>query len=92
MENRQHLYKQFEGLFNQEEPDTDDGYSESDGNRQGSFGETQRVEEDRKQSKWNWIGIIYQLCDGDITNTEAVVSKTFIECLVWLSYKKEMNK
>jgi hypothetical protein len=38
---------------------------------------------------WSWIGLIYKLCEGDITKTEAVVNKPFIECLVWLSYEKE---
>ena len=91
MDYRKGLYRQFEGLFNQEEPDGDDEGSTDDGNRRG-FAEAQRVEEEKKQSKWNWIGIIYRLCDGDITKTEQVVSKTFIECLVWMSYQKETNK
>jgi hypothetical protein len=43
-----------------------------------------------KREKWAWIGIIYKLCGGDITKTEAVVNKPFIECLIWLSYEKEM--
>jgi hypothetical protein len=92
LENRSGLYKQFEGLFNQEEQDEDVGDSPTDGNRQGSFAEAQRVEEDRKQNKWNWISIIYRLCNGDITKTEQVVSKPFIECLVWMSFEKETNK
>ena len=61
---RKSIYQQFEGLFSQEEPDTDDGDSEPDGNRQG-FAESQRIDDERKQSKWNWIGIIYRLCDGE---------------------------
>jgi hypothetical protein len=44
-----------------------------------------------KTDKWGWIGVIYSLCDGDITKTEAVVSKPVLECLVWLSYEKEMD-
>jgi hypothetical protein len=88
---RKGLYQQFEGLFNQEEPDGDDEGSTDNGHRPG-FAEAQRIEEEKKQSKWNWIGIIYRLCEGDITKTEQVVSKTFIECLVWMSYQKETNK
>jgi hypothetical protein len=88
---RKGLYEQFEGLFTQEEPLGDDGDSPDDGNRQG-FAESQRVDDERKQSKWNWISIIYRLCNGDITKTEQVVSKPFIECLVWMSYEKETNK
>ena len=92
MDYRKSIYQQFEGLFSQEEQDTDDGDSDTDGNRQGTFAEAQRLDDERKQSKWNWIGIIYRLCDGDITKTEEVVGKTFIECLVWMSYEKETNK
>ena len=91
MDYRKGLYQQFEGLFSQEEPDGDDGDSDTDGNRQG-FAESQRIDDERKQSKWTWIGIIYRLCDGDITKTQEVVDKTFIECLVWMSYQKETNK
>lgn len=36
--------------------------------------------------------MIYRLCDGDICKTEQVVSKPFIECLVWMSFEKETNK
>ena len=90
MDYRKSIYVQFEGLFNQEEPDGDDEGSTDDGVRPG-FAESQQVDEQRKQSKWNWIGIIYRLCEGDITKTEQVVSKTFIECLVWMSYQKEMK-
>jgi len=38
-----------------------------------------------------WISVIYQLSEGNICRTEEVVNKNFTECLVWLSYKKEMN-
>jgi hypothetical protein len=44
-----------------------------------------------KSRKWSWIGLIYKLCDGDITKINEVVSKPFGECLIWLSYEKEMN-
>lgn len=91
MDYRTGIYKQFEGLFNQEEQDGDNEDIGDDGNRQG-FTESQRIEEERKQSKWNWISVIYRLCNGDITKTEEVVSKPFIECLVWMSYEKEMIK
>lgn len=47
--------------------------------------------EEAIKRKWSWISLIYKLCEGDITKTEAVVSKPFTECLVWLSYEKEMN-
>jgi hypothetical protein len=88
---RKDLYEKFAGLFDTEQSEGDDEDIPTDGNRP-SFTDAQRIEEDKRQSKWNWIGIIYRLCDGDITKTEQVVNKTFIECLVWMSYEKEMNK
>ena len=93
MDYRENLYKQYEGLFDSEEPGEDDGGSTDAGTEKPvGFAESQQLKEEEKQSKWNWIGLIYRLCGGDITKTEAVVAKPFTECLVWLSYEKETNK
>ena len=93
MDYRENLYKQYEGLFNKEEQGEDVGDSTDAGaGRPSGFTESQQALDEEKQSKWNWIGIIYRLCSGDITKTEAVVAKPFTECLVWMSYEKETNK
>lgn len=47
-------------------------------------------ERDSKR-KWSWISLVWVLTGGDITKTEVVLTKTFGECLIWLSYKKENN-
>lgn len=98
---RQRVYARFNGLFK-----PDGGGDEDDSNLQqyiderdgdGEKKKRRTIEESQKeaqpdlQQKWGWIGLIHQLCNGDITKTEAVVSKTFLECLVWLSYEKEME-
>ena len=53
--------------------------------------EAQIAQNEKRKRKWSWIGVIYNLCDGDITKAEEIVSKKFTECLIWMSYKKEMN-
>ena len=88
---REGIYKQFAGLFGQ----PDDGYEEEPvedvkGTSRRTLDDVRAEQEEERIRKWTWIGIIYSLCDGDITKSEQVVSKPFIECLVWMSYKKEM--
>jgi hypothetical protein len=53
--------------------------------------EAQMADKEKRKRKWSWIGVIYSLCDGDITKSNEIVNKKFTECLIWLSYKKEMN-
>lgn len=88
---RTDLYKRFDGLFGGSNHEDDAEPEESDKSGGRSFSDRQAEQAEQRQQKWNWIGIIYDLCRGDITKTEAIVNKTFIECLIWLSYEKEMN-
>ena len=90
MDYRKDLYERFGGLFGGESEDIEPGDEKTNGRRL-SFEDKQAEQQEERQRKWMWISIIYQLCDGDITKTEMVINKTFTECLVWLSYKKEMN-
>lgn len=85
---RTDLLKRYEGLFNSDEEEDEE--SEAEGGRI-TIASTQMKNEEAIKRKWSWISLIYKLCEGDITKTEAVVSKPFTECLVWLSYEKEMN-
>jgi hypothetical protein len=50
------------------------------------------AQEEEKRKKWAWFSLIYSLCDGDITKVDAVLNRTYIECLTWLSYEKDMKK
>lgn len=89
---RNEIYERFAGLFTGEAEDTvrkePDGDTEKGGRK--TIEEAQAEMDMDKREKWAWIGIIYKLCGGDITKTEQVVNKPFIECLVWLSYEKEV--
>jgi hypothetical protein len=84
---RTDLFKRYEGLF--EQADGDDG--EELNNSRMTVAEAQMADKEKRKRKWSWIGVIYSLCDGDITKSNEIVNKKFTECLIWLSYKKEMN-
>jgi hypothetical protein len=53
--------------------------------------DAQMMESEKRKRKWSWIGLIYNLSGGDITKVDEIVNKKFTECLIWMSYKKEMN-
>ena len=50
------------------------------------------IEAEKERSEWSWIGLIWRLCNGDITKTDMVLGKPFMECLIWLSYEKIKNE
>jgi hypothetical protein len=50
------------------------------------------IEAEKEKSEWSWIGLIWRLCNGDITKTEEVLAKPFMEVLIWLSYEKIKNE
>lgn len=52
---------------------------------------SQQMNNEKRNKKWNWIGLIWKLCDGDITKVNYIVSLPFTQCLIWLSYEKEMK-
>jgi hypothetical protein len=84
---REGVYKKFEGLFNNDS--SGDEGDDDEFNGRLTIQEINARKAEERKSSWSWIGLIYKLCEGDITKTEAVVNKPFIECLVWLSYEKE---
>ena len=98
---RQRVYSRFIGLFKSdgggEEDDSnlqqyiDDRSGDAEKEKRRTIEQSQKDAQPDLQQKWSWVGLIYQLCGGDITKTEEVVSKTFLECLVWLSFEKEME-
>lgn len=90
MDYRKDLYERFGGLFGGESKDIEAG-DDRPNERRLSFEDKQAEQQEERSRKWMWISIIYQLSEGDICRTEEVVNKNFTECLVWLSYRKEMN-
>ncbi len=93
---RQGILARYDGLFGGSEDEEDDrvgGYeaSEDDGRRR-THGDVNESAEEKTKKKWAWFSLIYSLCDGDITKVDAVLNRTYIECLTWLSYEKDMKK
>ena len=80
------------GLFTGSSEDIDGDRAEQigGGGKRKTIEEVKAEMEADKLDKWAWIGVIYKLCAGDITKTDGVVNKPFTECLVWLSYEKEV--
>jgi hypothetical protein len=90
---RNEIHQRFAGLFRGNSPDEEGGTEpvEGDGKRK-SIEELRAEAEQDALEKWAWIGLIYRLCEGDITKTDTVVAKPFMECLIWMSYEKEVLK
>lgn len=44
-----------------------------------------------QQAQWSWFSVVYSLSKGDITKSEEVVNKPFLECLIWMTYEKMNN-
>lgn len=91
---RKEIYDRFAGLFTGDAEDIDsdraDAISGTKSTGRKTIEEVKAEMEADKLDKWAWIGVIYRLCAGDITKTDKVVNKPFTECLVWLSYEKEV--
>jgi hypothetical protein len=49
------------------------------------------IKKEERAKKWTWVGIVYRLCNGDIIKSKEVLGLSYITCLVWLSYEKEMQ-
>lgn len=92
---RKDILSRYEGLFGAGEDEVDDrvgGYEAEEDNRRRTVGDFQKDDEAEKRKKWAWFSVLYTLADGDITKVDAVLKRTYIECLTWLSYEKDMKK
>ena len=95
------IYERFSGLFTGDNKDDDDDEADrklteyndeiQQSTQRATIADAKRNSGADLNRKWGWIGVIYSLCGGDITKTDTVVSKSLLECLVWLSYEKEME-
>jgi hypothetical protein len=92
---REGILNRYDGLFGQGTDEGDDevrGYEDDGTGKRRTASDSQRDIEEEKRKKWAWFSLIYSLCDGDITKVDAVLNRTYIECLTWLSYEKDMKK
>ena len=42
--------------------------------------------------KWNWFGVMHNLCNGEIVNLERITNLSLYECLTWLTYETDLNE
>jgi hypothetical protein len=41
--------------------------------------------------KWGYFGIMYRLCNGDISKLEQITKLNLMECFTWLSYETDLE-
>jgi hypothetical protein len=79
---RKDIIEKYKGIFGGGEPDDDDFDDE----------EIEEVEVDNSaESKWGWLAVIYNMANGDITKTDAILEKSFISVLNWASMRKDFE-
>jgi hypothetical protein len=79
---RKDIIEKYKGIFGGGEPDDDEFDDE----------ETEEVEVDNSaETKWGWLAVIYNMANGDITKTDAILEKSFISVLNWASMRKDFE-
>jgi len=41
--------------------------------------------------KWGYFGIMYRLCNSDISKLETITKLNLMECFTWLSYETDLE-
>jgi hypothetical protein len=41
--------------------------------------------------KWGYFGIMYRLCNADISKLEQITKLNLLEAFTWLSYETDLN-
>jgi hypothetical protein len=88
LEYRSGIYKRFEGLFQSRDEEEDEYEVEG----RLTVADAKAIADENERSKWSWIGVIWNLSNGDITKTNEVLAKPIMEVLIWLSYQKIKNE
>jgi hypothetical protein len=79
---RKDIIEKYKGIFGGGEPDDDEFDDE----------EIEEVEVDNSaETKWGWLAVIYNMANGDITKTDAILEKSFISVLNWASMRKDFE-
>ena len=53
--------------------------------------DTEPVEAETFASKWGYFGMMYQLCNGDISKLEKITKLNVMEAFTWLCYETDLN-
>ena len=51
-----------------------------------------RNDDEEFTDRWGWIGVMYRLTKGDITNLHTIIEMNLYECLTWLCYETDLEE
>ena len=54
-------------------------------------GEERAVADESFAKKWGYFGLMYRLCNADISKLEAITRLNVLECFTWLSYEADLE-
>ena len=86
---RHNFHKRYESLFNDDESESDDEELTEE-ERITLAGEIQKDKE-KKQKRWAWEKLIFDMCDGDITKYESVIKLPLIFVFNTLSMRVDLK-
>jgi hypothetical protein len=83
---KQNFTKNYSNLFLQEVPEED-----LDPIEELTPEDLKEIEKEKERAKWAWESLIYNLCDGDLTNYNKVLNLPLIFVFNQISFKKIFN-
>lgn len=84
---RKELIESYGGLFGGVGSfDEDEGEIEDE-----ELEELEEIDPNTPEAKWGWLAVVYNMANGDITKTDAIMKKTFISVLNWASMRRDFE-
>ena len=82
---RKEIIERYKGIFGGDDFDEDED-SELD-----NLDDEETESDNSPESKWGWLAVVYNMANGDITKTDAILEKPFISVLNWASMRKDFE-
>tara|TARA_R100000963_G_C4569325_1_gene54882 strand:- start:231 stop:467 length:237 start_codon:yes stop_codon:yes gene_type:complete len=54
-------------------------------------GNAEAIADEGFAEKWGWFGVMYRLCNANISNLETIAKLSLLEALTWLSYETDLD-
>ena len=54
-------------------------------------GESEAVADETFAKKWGYFGLLYRLCNGEISKLETITRLNVLEAFTWLSYETDLE-
>jgi hypothetical protein len=54
-------------------------------------GNAEAIVDESFADKWGWFGVMYRLCNANISNLETIAKLSLLEALTWLSYETDLD-